>query len=74
MSDEREQILQEEITNLEERTRILASKMQELMGIDCSFGSCVFDPEVEDVEEKIGEVQRKKKVLEDIMKELDQIC
>ncbi len=71
MQEEKEKILKEELEKLEEQTRVLADKIQVLTGIDCSFGSCVFDPEMTEIEQKISEVQRRKKILERIMSELE---
>lgn len=70
MSDDKEKLLREEMENYEEQLKVLAGKLQELAGTDCSFGSCVFDPAMKDTEEKIAEVQRRKKVLDDVMKAL----
>ncbi len=71
MEGEKEKVLQEEVGKLEEQLKILAEKIQVLTGIDCSFGSCVFDPEMTEVEQKISEVQRRKRILERIMNELE---
>lgn len=71
MSDDREKVLEDEVAALEERTKELASKMQELLGVDCSFGACVFDPELTEVEHKIDEVQKRKKTLEQIMSDVE---
>lgn len=67
---EKEEILKKEIDDLEEQTLELAEKMEEVAGIDCSFGSCVFEPALDSAEMKIEEVQRRKKALESIMKSL----
>ena len=71
MPDEREKILNTEIEKLEEQTKVLAEKMQELIGVDCNFGACVFDPAMSDVEGRLADVQRRKKTLEKIMSDLD---
>lgn len=71
MQEEKEKVLQEELEKLEEQTHVLAEKIQVLTGIDCSFGACVFDPEMTEIEQKISEVQRRKKILERILKELE---
>jgi len=71
MSDleEREKVLESEIADLDEQMKKLAVKMEEIAGTDCDFGSCVLDPAMESVEEKIEEVQRRKKaVLETLAK------
>jgi prefoldin subunit 5 len=71
MADEREELLQKQIDELEEQIRVLAAKMEEVMGVDCDFGACVFDPEMSDVESKMAEVQRRKKTLEKIISDLE---
>lgn len=70
MEDERDELLRKEVAELEEQTRVLAGKMQELVGVDCSFGACIFDPAMTDVEERIAEVQKRKATLETIMSDL----
>ncbi len=70
MADDKEKLLQEEMESYEEDLRVLASKLGELAGTDCSFGACVFDPEMKDVEAKLEEVQKRKKTLEAIKKAL----
>lgn len=71
MSDEREEVLEEEIKKLEEQTKVLGEKMEELLGVDCSFGACVFDPEVSSVEAKLEELQKRKEALESILNHLE---
>jgi hypothetical protein len=71
MPDEREELLKKVIADLEEQTMVLAEKMQELVGVDCSFGSCVFDPSMTDIEDRIAEVQQRKKTLEKIIGDLE---
>lgn len=72
MADEKEELLQKEIADYEEQLKVLASKLQELAGVDCSFGACVFDPEMKTVEEKLAELEKRKKTLQDIMESLKQ--
>jgi hypothetical protein len=64
-------LLNKEIEDYEDKLSVLASKMQELAGVDCSFGACVFDPEMKEVEEKLAEVEKRKKILGDVMDTLD---
>lgn len=71
MADDREEILNQEIETLEEKTKVLAAQLQEVVGVDCSFGACVFDPEMTDIEDKIADVQSRKATLEKIMDDLD---
>jgi len=72
MANEKEELLNKEIEGYEEELKTLASKLQELAGVDCSFGACVFDPEMEDIEEKLAEMEKRKKVLGDVMDSLEQ--
>ena len=68
MSD-REKVIEDEIADLDEQMKVLAVKMEEIAGTDCDFGACVLDPAMKSVEEKIAEVQRRKKaILETIAK------
>lgn len=62
-----EEVLKEEINKLEEQSKVLANELQTVLGIDCSFGACVFDPEMTDIEAKLAEVQNRKATLEKIM-------
>lgn len=72
MADEKEELLNEEVKAYEEELKVLAGKLQELAGVDCSFGACVFDPEMQDVEAKLAEVQKRKKVIAEVMETLKQ--
>jgi hypothetical protein len=72
MTGEKEELLNQEIKGYEEKLKVLAGKLQELAGVDCSFGSCVFDPEMEDVEEKLAELGKRKKILDDVIESLKQ--
>ncbi|HEY5494703.1 MAG TPA: hypothetical protein VIK15_08920 [Candidatus Anoxymicrobiaceae bacterium] len=73
MSDleEREKVLESEIADLDEQMKKLAVKMEEIAGTDCDFGSCVLDPAMESVEEKIEEVQRRKKAVRETLAKLE---
>ncbi|MGQ9475145.1 MAG: hypothetical protein ACUVRX_02985 [Actinomycetota bacterium] len=72
MADEKEELLNQEIAAYEEELKVLAGKLQELAGVNCSFGACVFDPEMQDVEAKLAELQKRKKVLAEVMETLKQ--
>lgn len=72
MTGEKEELLNREIKDYEEKLKVLAGKLQELAGVDCSFGSCVFDPEMKDVEEKLAELGKRKKILDDVIESLKQ--
>jgi len=71
MANEKEELLNKEIEEYENQLNVLASKMQELAGVDCSFGACVFDPEMKEVEDKLAEVEKRKKVLGEVMETID---
>jgi len=70
MANEQEELLNQEIEGYEEELQVLAGKLQELAGVDCSFGACVFDPEMKDVEDKLADIEKKKKVLAEVMENL----
>jgi chaperonin cofactor prefoldin len=68
---EEEEVLQAELDKLNEQTAKLAEKFEALAGIDCDFGECIFDPEMDSVEKKLAEIQRRKKVLEGMIEHLE---
>lgn len=68
---EEEEILKKQIEDLDETTRKLAEKFEELAGIACDFGECIFDPGMDDLEKRLAEVQRRKKVLEGMIEHLE---
>lgn len=70
-SKEREEYLQQQLADLDDETATLALKFQSLAGMACSFGECVFDPEMDSVEQKIAEVQRRKSLLEGMIAHLE---
>jgi len=71
MADERVELLDKETAALEEQTKVLAEKVQELAGVDCASGACMFDPAMSDVEAKIADVQKRKAMLNEIKETLD---
>lgn len=72
MANEKEDLLNQEIEGYEDELKVLAGKLQELAGVDCSFGACVFDPEMQDVEARLADMEKRKKVLADVMESLKQ--
>jgi hypothetical protein len=68
---EEEEILKKQLADLDDQTAKLAEKFEQLAGIDCDFGECIFDPEMDSVERKIAEVQRRKKVLAGLIDHLE---
>ena len=71
MANEKEELLFEEIAAYEEELRVVASRLQEVAGVDCSFGACVFDPEMQDVEAKLAELERRKRGLLEVKESLE---
>lgn len=71
--EEKEELLQKQIDDLENQQLELAQKMEQIAGIDCTFGSCLFDEEIDSVELKLEEVQRRKRALESVMKSLKEL-
>ena len=70
-SPEEQEILDKELANLNDETAKLAEKFQQLAGMSCDFGECVFDPDMDSIEKRIAEVQRRKKVLEGMVEHLE---
>lgn len=70
MADEKEELLNREIKEYEEELKVVAGELQEIAGVDCSFGACVFDPEMKDVEAKLAELEKRKKVLAEVKESL----
>jgi hypothetical protein len=71
MANEKEELLNQEIEAYEEELRVVASKLQEIAGVDCSFGACVFDPEMKDFESKLADLEKRKRVLSEVKESLD---
>ena len=65
------ELLQKEIDRLNEEMKNLGYQLGGLLNVDCSFGVCTFDPEVDDVQEKLKEVQEKKALLEKLKQNID---
>jgi len=70
MAEEQEKLLNQEIEAYDDELAKLAEKLEEVAGVDCNFGACVFDPEMTDVEQKIAEVQKRRKTVADIIDSL----
>jgi len=64
-------ILEKEIESLNDEIKNLGYQLGGLLNVDCSFGVCAFDPEVDDVQEKLKEVQEKKALLEKLKQNID---
>jgi hypothetical protein len=72
MANEKEELLNKEIEAYEDELAVVAGKLQELAGVDCSFGACVFDPEMQDVEAKLADLDKRKKILGEVKDSLEQ--
>ncbi len=70
MPDEKKELLNREIASYEEELRAVANRLQEIAGVDCSFGACVFDPEMVDVEERLTDLERRKRILGEVKESL----
>ena len=70
MANEKEELLDQEMEAYEDELRVVAGKLQELAGVDCSFGACVFDPEMKDAEARLADLEKRKKNLQDVVKAL----
>lgn len=71
MADEREAILEKQIDDLDEQIKGLSEKLERVLGVDCSFGACVFDPEMKSIEDRLEEVRKRKETLEGILSHLE---
>jgi hypothetical protein len=70
-SPEEQEVLDKELAALDDETARLADRFQQLAGMDCDFGECVFDPTMDSVQARIAEVQRRKKILEGMIEHLE---
>lgn len=69
--DEEKKVLQDQINSLNEEIRDLAYKLGGLLDVDCNMGVCSYNPEADDLQEKMQEVQKKKELLERLRLNLD---
>jgi len=61
--DKERQLLEEQIEKLNEEIKKLGYELSALLNVDCNLGECMFDPEADDVKEKLQEVEEKKRML-----------
>ena len=66
MADEKE-LLQKEIDDLNNRIKELAYRLGGVLDVDCNLGVCSYDPEADDLQAKLTEVQKRKALLEKLM-------
>lgn len=69
--DDEKKVMQEQINSLNEEIRDLAYKLRGLLDVDCNMGVCSYNPDADDLQEKMREVQKKKELLERIRINLD---
>ncbi|MGA1864020.1 MAG: hypothetical protein ACMUHX_03055 [bacterium] len=69
--EEEQKILEHEIEKLNEELKDLGYKLSELLNVDCNFGACSFDKEMDNVREKMAEVEKTKKLLEFLKNNID---
>jgi prefoldin subunit 5 len=69
--EEQKNVLEGQIEALNEDIKELGYKLEGILDVGCSLGACTFDPEADDVQEKIKEVQRKRAILERLRDNLD---
>lgn len=70
MPDERLELLNKDIAGYNEHLKVLAMRMEELAGVDCPLGACIYDPAMYDLLDKMERIQRYTKVIEDIINTL----
>jgi hypothetical protein len=66
-----EKLLEEEIENLNEEITTLGHKLNELLSVNCSFGFCLVNPEVDTIFGKIKGAQERKLLLERLKQNID---
>ena len=64
------QLLDKQIENLNEEMKKLGYELSGLLNVECSFGVCEYDPEAENLKDKLQEVYEQKALLEKIKKNL----
>ena len=70
MEEDRE-LLESQIKNLNEELSELAYRLGGLLDVDCNMGVCAYNPEADDLQEKMKEVKKKKELLERLRSNLD---
>lgn len=64
-------LLDKEIESLNEEIEKLGYQLGGLLNVDCSFGVCTFDPDVDIIQDKLKEVQEKRSLLERLKRNMD---
>lgn len=66
-------LLQKEIDELNNRIKQLAYRLGGVLDVDCNLGVCSYDPNVDDLHQKMKEVQDRKILLEKLMANLEDL-
>ncbi|MGA1869747.1 MAG: hypothetical protein ACMUJM_14520 [bacterium] len=61
-------VLKREIESLNDEIKNLGHRLSELLHVNCSFGKCILDPEVNMIQNRLIEAQEAKALLERIRK------
>ena len=68
--EDEKKLLEKQIESLNEEIKNLGYELSGLLNVDCSFGVCVYDPEAENLQDKLKEVQERKALLEQIKRNI----
>ena len=66
------EVLDEEMRYYEEKLSDLAVRLKDLTGAEFDFGFCRFNPDCDDVEEKIEEIKRCKAEIKRLLEKLSE--
>jgi len=69
--DKDRELLQKQIDSLNNEIKSLAYKLGGLLDVDCNLGVCSYNPDADDLQETMKEVQKRKGLLEKIMHGID---
>ena len=69
--EEDRKLLESQIKTLNEQLSALAYRLGGLLDVDCNMGVCAYNPEADDLQEKMKEVQKKRELLERLRLNLD---
>ena len=70
MENDRE-LLQKQIDSLNDEIKTLAYRLGGLLDVDCNLGVCSYNPEADNLQDKMKEVQERKALLQKILQGLD---
>ena len=65
------EILGKEIEKINKEIKDLSYQLSELLNVDCNLGVCSFDPQVDNIQDKMKEIEEKKKLLLFLKENLD---